>query len=404
LLTLNRLATQAYISLRAAVVTDEAAFNVLRLEWDRLLAESDQRVYFLRWSWNQLWWQVFKPQASRLFVITCRDEQGRLAGLAPLFLRQRRTAGIPHVREVMFLGTGIYAQTSEYLDVVARRGYERAVAETVGKYLRESKEWDRLWLKEVPSGSVVLPHLVETLGSGAEVEACNRSHYIDTTSDWEIFRQSLSRSTRKHLARQTRRFFETYDCQFKRVDREEEIGQAMDALVRLHQARWRSKGEPGSFALPGIEELLRGAAQEGMREGRLRLWTLALNGEIAAVRLAFFDNGVVHAIQGGFDPAYTKDSLGSVMLGLCIRDCIEDETVREYDFMGGTDAYKDWWTKDGRETVTLTCMRSGVRSFTYSSLGRAKGVGKSLLRATVPQPIRRTAHRIIDRRHYSRCV
>jgi CelD/BcsL family acetyltransferase involved in cellulose biosynthesis len=351
-----------------------------------------------------MWWRVFKPRGSRLLIITCRDDEGRLAGLAPFYVRQRKTAGIPHVREVMFLGTGIYAQTSEYLDVVARRGYEKEVAETVAEYLRQSKEWDRLHLKEVPLGSRVMGYLREAIGEGAEVSECNRSHHIDATTDWDSFKQSLSRSTRKHLTRQTRRIFETYDCRFKRVDREEDIERAMDALVRLHQARWRSKGEPGSFAIPGIEELLRGAARESFYEGRLRLWTLELNGEIAAVRLAFFDNGVVHAIQGGFDPAYTKESLGSVMLGMCIRDCIEDETVREYDFMGGTDSYKDWWTKSGRETVTLTCMRSGIRPFVYSSIGRAKGAGKSFLKAIVPQPIRRTGHKIMERRHYSRCL
>ena len=400
----TELSTSLSTSLRATVVTDAAAFSLLREEWDRLLAESDQRVYFLGWSWNRLWWRIFRPRGSRLLIITCRDEQARLVGLAPFYIRQRRTAGVPHVREVLFLGTGVYAQTSEYLDVVAKRGYERAVAESVADYLSKSKEWDRLWLKEVPSGSSVLPHLREALGPEAEVESCNRSHYIDTTTDWESFKQSLSRSTRKHLTRQTRRFFEAYDCRFRRVEREEELGQAMDALVRLHQARWRSKGEPGSFSMPGIEELFREAARDGLREGKLRLWALELNGEIAAVRLAFFDNGAVHAIQGGFDPVYTKESLGSVMLGMCIRDCIEDDRVREYDFMGGTDSYKDWWTKNGRETVTLTFLRSGVRSLAYSSIGRMKGVSKTVLKAIVPRSIRVAGHKIIERRHYSRCI
>jgi CelD/BcsL family acetyltransferase involved in cellulose biosynthesis len=390
--------------LRAAVVTDEAAFSLLSREWEQLHEESDQQVYFLKWSWNRLWWRVFKPRGSRLFIITCRDDEGRLVGLAPFYLRQRTTAFVPHVRELMFIGTGIFAQTSEYLDVVAQRGREKAVAEAVCEYLKASKEWDRLYLKEVPAESSVLPHLKEALGEAAEVIACNRSHHIDTSVDWETFIISLSRSTRKHLTRQTRRFLETYDCRFRRVEREEDVDAGIDALVRLHQARWRSKGEPGSFAIPGIEELLRGAARDGAAEGTLRLWTLELNGEVAAVRLAFFYNGVVHAIQGGFDPVYTKESLGSVMLGMCIRDCIGDETVREYDFMGGTDSYKDWWTRSGRDTVTLTCTRPGIRSMAYSGIGRAKGAGKSLLKAVVPQQIRRAGHKIIERRHYSRCV
>jgi CelD/BcsL family acetyltransferase involved in cellulose biosynthesis len=404
LLLNNGLALRLSPTVRASVTTDEAGFDLLAREWDQLVDESDQRVYFLRWAWNRLWWRLFRPRGAGLFLITCRDEQGRLLGLAPFYLKQRSTAGIPHVREVSFIGTGVYARTSEYLDIIARRGHERAVADCVAEFLRGSDEWDRLCLDEVPSHSAMLPHFQRALGEHARTVACSRSHHIDVTTDWETFKQGLGRSTRKHLMRQTRRFSESFDCRFQRVEAIEELAPAIDALVKLHQARWTSKGQPGSFALPGMEELLRGAARVGLAEGRLRLWTLKLSGQVVAVRIAFLDNGIVHAIQGGFDPAYTKESLGSVMLGLCIKDCIEDESVREYDFMGGADSYKDWWSKSGRETVTLTCLRPGIRSAAYNGIGRATVLGKSLLRATVPQPIRRAGHKIMERRHYSRAV
>src|ERR1044072_3966949 len=311
----ENLAVKVTLTLLASTVFDEASLEALAAEWDHLVTESDQRVYFLCSFWNRECWRVVKPGRSRLMIIVCRDEQGRLAGLAPLCVRQRRTAGIPHVREVMFLGTGIYAQTSEYLDVIARRGYEKAVAEAVAEHLKKSKEGDRLHLKEVPAGSRVMPHLMEAMGEGVEVSECNRSHHIDTTTDWDTFISQSARTIRRNVLRLTRRIVAQDGFRFRRIEREEELEGAMDALVRLHQARWRSKGEPGAFAIPGIEELLRGAAREGFREGKLRLWTMELNGEIAAVRLAFFDNGVVHEFQGGFDPAYARQGLGSVMLG-----------------------------------------------------------------------------------------
>ncbi len=389
-------------NIRAIVVSGEAGFDALAKEWDGLLEESQQRVYFLRWAWTRAWWRAFKPAGSRLMIITCRDTQGRLVGLAPLYVAQRRTAGIPHVRELMFLGTGIYAQTSEYLDLIARRGSEREVAETVVGHLQASTDWDRLWLNEIPAASTVFPYFYNALGFAAQVEPCNHSHHIDTTTDWETFCHSLSRSTRKHLTRQTRRFLEKRNWEFKRICEAQDVEPAMDALVRLHQARWTSKGEPGSFALPGVEALLREAAQRALAGRQLRLWTLRLDDEIVAVRLAFFDNGIVHAFQGGFDPVYAKDSLGSVMLGLCIKDCLGDAEVCEYDFMGGTDSYKDWWTKSGKETISLTCLRSGIRSLAYASIGRATRAGKSLLRATVPQSLRKVGYRVLERRHYSK--
>lgn len=399
---MNSVAVSLTVTLRASAVTDESEFDRMEEEWDALLEESNQRVFFLRWGWNRAWWRAFRPAGSRLFIITCRDELGRLAGLAPFYLIQRRTAGIPHVREVMFLGTGIFMQTSEYLDVIARRGMEEEVAEAVAGYLRENKQWDRLWMNEVPSASSILSKFERALGAEAEICPCNRSHYIDTTTDWEEFRQSLSRSTRKHLTRQMRRFLEKYECDFNRVSTPEQLGPAMDALVSLHQARWTSKGEPGSFALPGFEELLREAARHALSKGLLRLWTLKLNGEMAAVRLAFLDNGAVHAFQGGFDPAHAKESLGSVMLGMCIKDCLDDAEVREYDFMGGTDSYKDWWARAERQTVSLTCLRTGIRAFAYRKTAQAKQLGRKLLRVILPQPLRKAGNRLLERRHYSK--
>lgn len=394
---MSNLGIRQATNMRAIVVSEEAGFDELEQEWDSLLEDSQQRVYFLRWGWTRAWWRAFKPTGSRLMIIVCRDEQGRLAGLAPFYVAQRRTAGIPHVRELMFLGTGIYAQTSEYLDLIARRGREREVAEAVVRQLQASSEWDRLWLNEIPASSIMLPYFCNALGDEPQIAFCNCSYYIDTTISWDDFSRRVSKSLRKNAFRLTRRLFESHDCKFHRVETVAELEPAMDALVRLHQARWTSKGEPGSFSIPGPEQLLREAAQRALTDGHLRLWTLDIDGRVAAVRLAFLDNGMVHDFQGGFDPAYAKHSLGSIMVGLCIKDCIEDREVREYDFMGGTPGYKELWTKEGRQSLSLSWQRSGVRSLAYDNIEKGKLVARSVFRKTLPLSMRRAVHRLLGR-------
>lgn len=387
-------------AIEASVLTDDAAFETLAAEWDELLEHSDQRAFFLRWAWNQLWWSTFRPPHSHLFIILCRDSVGRLAGLAPLYWKQRRTAGVPHLRELHFLGTGIYAQTSEYLDVVARRGYEQAVADAVAGFLRRDTDWDRLCLREVPADSTVLPLLQRALGEEAQIAACKRSYHIDTSTDWDTFSSSLTKSARENIFRRSRRVFKTFESEFRLIDSAEEVEPAMDALIRLHQARWQTKGEPGSFALSGSEELLREAARFALSDGRLRLWTLTLNKEVAAVLLGFVDNGVFHAFQSGFDPAYTNIGLGGVMNGLCVSACVEDKAVDYYDFMGGGDVYKQSWTKTSWDSVSLTCLRSGLHSQTFKTIELATRVGKSIVRKTVPRRLKVATHKFIMRRRY----
>lgn len=387
--------------LHTEIHTGDEAFDDLRMEWDRLLDASRQQVYFLRWHWNQTWWQTFRPPHSHLFIITCRDANDQLVGLAPLYWRQRTNAGIDHIREILFLGTGIFTQTSEYLDLIARRGYERQVAGAVAEALKGERHWDKLWLNEIPAASIVLPHLQQALGGDLETTVCQNAHYVDTDTNWEAFKQTLGRTTRQNTQRLARRLFENHACAFSRVETPDELERGMRALVRLHQARWQMKDEPGSFAIPGMERLLREAARDALAEDRLRLWTLAIAGEIVAVQLAFLDNGTAHCFQVGFDPAYAKDSIGKVMLMLCIKDCVEDPSVREYDFMGGDQPYKECWAKAGRENLRLVWLRSSLRSLAYTSMKVADQLGRSMARSVLPPAVKMAGHRMLERRHYS---
>jgi CelD/BcsL family acetyltransferase involved in cellulose biosynthesis len=246
----------------------------------------------------------------------------------------------------------------------------------------------------------MLAHLLSALGEDTQVEVCNRSYSVDTTVGWNTFISGLSHSARRNVVGRTRRLFNSRDCRLNRVETAEQLEAGMDALVRLHQARWRSKGEPGTFALPNVEEFLREAARSSLAERRLGFATLEIDGKIAAARLDFLDNHIAHAFQAGFDPASAKIGLGSVMNGLCIRSYIEDKRVNEYDMMGGNAEYKESWTKDYKESVCLTAVRPGTRSRAYKSIEKAKLMGKSLLRATVPGPLRAAGHRLISHRHY----
>jgi CelD/BcsL family acetyltransferase involved in cellulose biosynthesis len=382
------------------VLVDQTSFDSLDAEWDALLEQSDQHVFFLRFSWIQLWWAFLRPPDSELFIVVCRDDESRLVGLAPFYLRQRKTAGIPHVRELWFLGTGIYTQTSEYLDIIARRGYEREVAEATAECLANDGNWDRLCLREIPENSTVLPHLLQSLEEDALVEPCNRSYYVDASVDWDTFQSTLSKSGRKTLHYRTRRLFTQHDCKLRRVETPDELRPAMDALVRLHQARWQAKGEPGSFSLINFEDFLRETVRAALASGHLRILTLEIDGAIAAARLGFQDNHVAHAFQGGFDPTYAQECVGSVTNGLLLKAAIEDPSVHAYDFMGGSEPHKEMWTKNYRDSVSLTAIRPGTRSSAYRNLELAKAMGKSIARATLPRSLRLAGHRLITQRHY----
>jgi CelD/BcsL family acetyltransferase involved in cellulose biosynthesis len=378
--------------LSVEVLRDESDFDKLKPDWDELLDSSNQSVYFLRWDWNRIWWKVYKPADSHLYLIVCRNLSGEMVGLAPLYWRRTSGSVLPKLAELCFLGTGISITTSEHLDIITRYGFEKDVAEAIAAIILKDDKVDRLWLNEIPITSVTLPHLHRTIGQ-SRLSAKTRSYHVDTRVDWQSFKLSLGRSTRTKLDRCTNRLFKTFSCEFRSVGSSVELESATRSLVQLHQARWQLKGERGSFALPGVEELLSGAMRSSFADRRARVWTLTLNGHTAAVLLAFVSDGIAHYFQGGFDPEYAKYSLGTVMFGLCIRACIESSDIHTFDFMGGDDSYKEHWTKLGRDSVELEWLRPGIRSSFFRVFQQGERVGKSFLRMVIPEVIRAARRR-----------
>lgn len=375
--------------LRTAVETDAAAFDRLRAEWDALLDRSAQQSYFLRPEWNRLWWKHHAPQGAQLYLITCRNQHNELVGLAPLYWRQCRLAGLPMVRELLFLGMGIELKSSEYMDLIARRGDEARVAAAIAGRLRQCRDWDRIVLWQVPRTSAVLPHYSRSIRTQSECLDCDRAPYIDTTVGWHNYKASLGRSMRRNVEYYARRLFRRYACEFTCVSDGAQLEQAMDALIRLHQARWQSQGEPGVFATAGVAELIWDAARVSLPQGRVRLWTLTIDGTIEAALVGFLDNGVLHYFQKGFNPAYAHEDIGTAMLALCIRDCFEDPAVRAFDFMGGGAAYKDRWTHLARDTVAYRTVRHNLRTSLETAWTVAVAALARVYRTLAPESLRK---------------
>lgn len=379
----------APVAIRTALLTTDAVFGKLQREWDGLLEESGQGVFFLRWHWNHTWWKVYGPRRSTLFLITCRDEQQRLVGLAPLYLRRRYVGGLL-IRELCFIGTGISLKTSEYLDLVARHGFERAVAEAVAEFLKSHGGWDRLWLWHIPADSQVLPHFCAALGPGVRVVPCDRAHYVDTTENWATTKGLFGRNLRQNIDRLIRRTTEAPGARFDQVDAPADLESSLANLVRLHHIRWRSKGQAGSFVSGRFEGFLREVAHQSLKDRRLRFWRLWINGECVSTLIAFEDFRVVHYFQSGFNPQ-SEFSIGRVVIGLAIRASVETDAIDKFDFMGGGASYKESWTRQVRETLELELLLPSARAFVYVSGRRMRALLSRIWRAVRRRLIRSDA-------------
>jgi hypothetical protein len=61
-------------------------FDVLGDEWNALLGRSATNTLFLTREWQRVWWQGLGD--GQLQVVTLRDDDGTLIGIAPLFIEE----------------------------------------------------------------------------------------------------------------------------------------------------------------------------------------------------------------------------------------------------------------------------------------------------------------------------
>jgi CelD/BcsL family acetyltransferase involved in cellulose biosynthesis len=384
------------LQLRVELVSDEPAFDRLAYEWDALLEDSGQQVFFLRFSWNRSWWRYHAPRGAQPYILCCRDASGRLMGLAPLYRRQHRLLGIPYVRELTFLGMGIELKTSEFMDFIARRGHERAIAAAMASFLERRSDWDRIWLHQVPAESRFLGYLMDHYEGRAFSSYCDRAPFVDTRTGWEKYKQSLGRSMRRNVEYYARRLFKQRHCAFGRAATLAEAREALDALVELHQVRWQSAGKPGSFSDPMLHTLLADALRDHFDTGRILLWTLRIDGKIEAALLGFLDNGVLHYFQKGFNPAFAKEDIGTALLGLCLRDSFEDPAINAFDFMGGGATYKELWARHNRTTKTYVFDRFNVRTRLHAARESVLRASATAFRTLAPDSLRAVRRDLIN--------
>jgi CelD/BcsL family acetyltransferase involved in cellulose biosynthesis len=340
-------------------VADEFGFNALRHEWHELLHASAADNPFLTWEWLHSWWKHAAGD-SALHLLTVRADS-QLIAIAPL----RMTAGpIAWFSTLEFLGNG--GAGSDYLDLIVRRGREADAVRAIARCLRTGDDCAALTAVRFDH---VLPQSTASLVAGQLVEqgwastvspggVCPAVHLAGHS--WDSYLATLGAAHRANVRRRLRAIDKQFDARFERVTTDAGCRDALQALVAFHQARF---GENGSaFLTPELRAFHDEATRRMLERGWLRLYTLRLNGAIAAVMYGFFYNRRFYFFQHGFDDRYKAQSIGLVLMAMTIRAAI-DEGADEFDMLWGTEAYKSLWADDRRllQQIHLFPARVGGR-------------------------------------------
>lgn len=323
----------------------------LEKEWNALLSKSASHVPFLRHEYLNAWWQGLgggEWSGGELNIVTVRNEQGELIGIAPLFLTENRE-GEP---ALMLLGS---IEISDYLDVIARKKDLPAFMEALLEHLaNEQTDGPQLldWYNLL-EGSPTIPAMqaaAEKLGWQVSQQPLQHCPYIPLPGDWEEYLGGIDKKQRHEIRRKLRRAEEYYmPLHWYIVQDHDRLDRNMDEFLDL-MACDPNKAE---FLTPAMRSQLHIIARAAAKAGWLQLSFVEVNGEKVAGYLNFDYLNHIWVYNSGLDFRFSELSLGWVLLGRLLEWANEHQ--REcFDFMRGDEEYKYRFGAIDRQVVRLT--------------------------------------------------
>jgi CelD/BcsL family acetyltransferase involved in cellulose biosynthesis len=321
----------------APLMVDEVhsleGLTALAPEWRRLWERCPWATTFQRPEWLLPWCRHFAPGA--LWGLALRRE-GLLVGLAVLGLHAWNGT-----RVVGLLGAGI----SDYLDVLLDPEQAPRGAQALLSHLARRRElWDVCDFEQLRAAS---PLLRAPLPSGwtEDTQVQEACPGVSLPSRPEALPEVVSPRLLANL-RQARRRLERLGPVSLELAEASRLDELMEVLVRLHGARWSLRGQPGVLADEALRKFHREVARGLLAAGALRLYALRVGGHPVAVCHGFRDRERASYYLGGFEPAYQRFSVGSLVVGHALEEAVRTGAT-VFDFLRGREAYKyTWGAKD----------------------------------------------------------
>jgi CelD/BcsL family acetyltransferase involved in cellulose biosynthesis len=319
------------IRIRLGEVSD---FPALGARWRDLETRARCSV-FQSWTWTG----CLAAERFRDPVLMEATEGDRTVALA-LFNRVRGGFGQP---DRLYLGeSGDPAFDCPYIEhngVLAERGREAALTEAC--FDAEARS-HILILSGV--GSVGLEAARGT-ASRVEIIKASESPFVglETVRAAGLdYLAGLSANTRQQIRRSDRVLAGQGVLTARTAESATEAHEWLDEMAALHQAAWKTRGMPGSFAAPFFARFHHALIQTGFPRGQIAMTQVRAGTRTIGILYNLRDAGGIRAYQSGFDYAANLEPAAKPGMSChhaAIRLALADG-VSGYDFLAGGDRYK----------------------------------------------------------------
>lgn len=318
--------------------------------------------------WLSTWWRHFGGERKLLLLAV--EEDNQILGIAPMMLSKYKLPAFGSIRKIEFLGT----RHSDYNNFIISKKEIESVR-CITEYLYQSEDWDWIELKEIPD-----INYSKQLFSNPSLQlefnerVCNLCPYVTLPKKFESLQKTLGRNLRQNLNRYLRKIEKDHTISFKKYDEAGfSVKEAMNLLIKFHEAKWQSDGKPGAFADDTFRDFHMDIAESFAQKGWLGIYFLMVDGEPAAIQYTFEYYQKMYYYLGGFLPWYSDFSIGNLLIMFLLKDCIK-RNFKEYDMLRGDEPYKFQWTKTYRKNFEVRLVQKKIASELYNRVTWGKTV------------------------------
>lgn len=359
--------------------------------WEGILAENPTLTIFSTPEWLRSWWEAF-GSGRQLVTLAFHNASGTLLGLIPLYWETSKNPFFG-VKELRLVGDG--SGDSDNLDLIVRPDTQEVCVSAFIRWMTQQRKGGLCSLNTLPTNSMAYRSLAIRLEQAnwhlRQTTTPNAS--ISMPDSWESYTGSLSPKFRRLITRSRRKLESHYTVQFRRIQNAAELPEALETLYALHQKRWISAREPGSFASLERKDFYARVSQAFLRRDWLELWFLELNGRAVAAQFSFRYRDTVYGLQEGFDTDFAPEHVGYVLRAAMLEQFIQSG-IKRYDFLGGFNQQKQKWGAELGIYVNLQFAAPWSFASCYLALDRHAATSKEWLRHHLPSSAWSVLHRV----------
>jgi len=325
------------------VVHEYDTFLALEAEWNDAVERAQVPHPFLRHEWIRTWWDAFGAD-KHLHIIVVREE-GRITGIAPLMRESVTMYGLP-VRRLAPLANDHTPRIEFIIAGDAGETY-RAIANS----LREEMErWDVLQLTQLPKTSKTMTAMLQFAAAhGLPIGTWKSSDspYLELEGTWESYWASRSAKFRSNIRNRLTRLQHIGEPRLEVLTDKTAIAAALTDAWRLEVSGWKDQEGTSITANAAVQRFYTLLVDRAADHGWLRLHFLAVGDRRIAVSYSAMYDGRLFLIKTGHDRQYHTCSPFKLLTYLAAQDSFA-RGLREIDFLGDTESWKQEWTPASR--------------------------------------------------------